>query len=205
MWIDIEQNTDEWLDLRCGKVTGSSVATIMANYGKAFGDPAKRYAVNVAVERIRGERIQGDRYDNAHMQAGHVEEPVARMLYEDEYFCEVTNGGFFDNGKTGCSPDGLVGDNGMVEIKSVIPPTHYNCIKRQSFDPAYKWQLYFNLKESGRDWVDFISYCEQFAADRRLHVVRVNASDCKEQFDMIDSRLNEFEELVEKVTSDILS
>jgi len=205
MWIDVKQNTDEWLPLRAGKVTGSAISKVMANYGKPFGDPAKKYASIIAVERIKGAAVGGDRYSNIHMEAGHVEEPIARMLYEEEYFCSVTNGGFFDNGKTGCSPDGLVDDNGIVEIKSVIVPVQYECIKRNSYDPAYHWQIIFNLKETGREWIDYVSFCEQFSDSKKLLTKRVYASECIEDFKKIDIRLKEFEELVDKITSDILA
>lgn len=108
-WIDIQQNTDEWLNLRLGKVTGSSIGTIMANFGKAFGNPAKNLAVNLAIEQITGV-YQGGNYKNDHMDRGHLEEPLARNLYEETYFVDVLNGGFYDNIITGCSPDGRIGD-----------------------------------------------------------------------------------------------
>jgi len=203
MFHNIDQNTDDWLELRSGKVTGSAIAKIMANFGKAFGEPAKKYAVDVAVERLKGSRIAGDRYNNVHMEAGHAEEPIARMLYEDNYFCDVSNGGFFDNGNTGCSPDGLVGDTGMVEIKSVIPSVHYSAIKSGSYDSKYRWQLMFNLKETGREWIDYISYCEQFVEDKRLAVTRVLAAESAEYFDKIDQRLEEFENMVQDITNNI--
>ena len=117
---DINQNTDEWHQLRAGKITSSALSKAMANFGKAFGEPAKKYAVSIAVEQLTGVPISSD-YTNDHMARGHDEEPIARMLYEQEYFCEVSNGGFFDLGDIGCSPDGLVYDDGVIEIKSAIP------------------------------------------------------------------------------------
>ena len=203
MWHDVEQNTDEWLALRSGLVTGSSVAKIMANYGKAFGEPAKKYAVDIAVERLKGSPIEGARYINAHMEAGHVEEPVARMLYEEEFFSTVTNGGFFENATTGVSPDGLVSDDGLIEIKSVVPATHYNTIKRDQHDPSYHWQLMFELKESGRKWVDYVSFCEQFYKPSQLVVKRIMAADCVEDFDKLEGRLDLFEALVAEIMKNI--
>ena len=61
---DVEQNTDEWFALRAGMLTGSGFGKIMANYGKAFGDPAKKYAANIAIEQITGTPISSD-YSNA--------------------------------------------------------------------------------------------------------------------------------------------
>ncbi len=197
MWHDIEQNTDEWFDMRAGKATGSAIAKVMANYGKAFGEPAKKLAIDIAVGRITGRSIGGG-YTNAHMQRGHDQEPIARALYEDLYFCDVTNGGFYDNEKTGCSPDGRVGDDGLIEIKSVIPSQHYKCILKDEFDPAYKWQWCFNLHESGRDWIDCISYCADFPIDQQLYVKRVYQQDITEQIMMMNTRLHFFEKEIDK-------
>ena len=201
MFIDIDQNSDEWLELRGGHLTGSAVSKVMANDGKAFGDPAKKLAVDIALEQITGESISSG-YSNDHMARGHEQEPMARHLYESEYFCDVTNGGFFDNGFTGCSPDGIVGD-GLIEIKSVIPSVHYKRIKNGGFDSSYRWQLMFNLKESGKDWIDFISFCANFTEDKRLYVHRLYAADQIEDFEKMDKRIAEFLTLVEEVKQDI--
>ncbi len=195
---DINQNTDEWLDMRMAKLTGSACSKMMANYGKAFGDPAKKAAVQIALEQITGKR-QESGYSNDHMQRGREQEPIARALYELIYFVDVDNGGFFDCGDSGCSPDGLVCDDGVIEIKSVIATTHYATIKRGGFDPAYKWQLYFNLLKTGRDWIDFVSFCAEFPAGKQLYVFRINKSESDEQFQMIIDREKQFFELVNEV------
>ena len=202
MWIDIDQNTDEWLDLRAGKVTGSAVACVMANYGKAFGDPAKRLAVNIAIEQITGRAIRSN-YTNADMERGHEMEPFARMMYEDETFNTVTNGGFFDNGFTGCSPDGLCSDDLVIEIKSVIPSVQYKRVKYGKYDSAYHWQLCFNLKETGRTQIDYVSYCAEFPTGKQLFIDTLRADDLQEEFKKIDLRLAEFKELVDQIKQDI--
>jgi hypothetical protein len=191
MWVDIEQNTDEWLALRAGKVGGSSIGKIMANYGKAFGDPAKKLAVQLAIEQITGQPILST-FTNDHMARGHEQEPIARALYEDRYFCDVTKGGMYDNGKTGISPDGLVRDDGIIEIKSVIASVQFATQKRNNIDPSYKWQCAFNLKESGRDWLDYVSFCADYPEGKRLFVHRITVDEMEEQFGMIDKRLDEF-------------
>jgi hypothetical protein len=203
MWHDVDQNSDEWFQLRAGKVTASSLNKVMANYGKAFGEPAKKYAVDIAVQQITG-KTSGGGYSNDHMERGHEEEPLARMQYEAEYFCTIDNGGFYDNGDTGTSPDGKVSGDGLIEIKSAIPSIHYSRIERQSFDPTYKWQLAGHLKFSGRDWVDFVSYCSSFPDDKKLYVHRSYKADFSEEFEKIDLRLAQFQELITK-TKDIIS
>jgi hypothetical protein len=201
---DINQNTDEWHQLRAGKITSSALSKAMANFGKAFGEPAKKYAVSIAVEQLTGVPISSD-YTNDHMARGHDEEPIARMLYEQEYFCEVSNGGFFDLGDIGCSPDGLVYDDGVIEIKSAIPSIHFERIKRKKYDSAYRWQLAGNLKFTGREWIDFISYCSQFPEDKRLFVHRSTKDDFKDEFDMIDERIDEFRALIENTKEIIIN
>lgn len=200
MWLDIDQNCDAWLDLRAGKVTGSAIGKIMANYGKAFGNPAKNLAVNIAVERITGKRVAKDDYKNSHMDRGHEEEPIARQRYEELYFTEVSNGGFYDNSNTGCSPDGrILADNGLIEIKSVIPTVHHANRKRKDtigYDPTYKWQYFFNLRESGADYIDFISYSSSYFKETNLYVYRINKGDITEELKMIEIRLAEFEKLI---------
>lgn len=193
---DIKQNTDEWLDLRMGKLTGTGSKIIMANYGKAFGEPAKKLSVSIAREQITKQRSLTDSYTNAHMERGHEQEPIAKGLYEDEKFIDVSNGGFFECGALGCSPDGLVLDDGLIEIKSVVDHVHYATIKRGGFDPVYKWQVYFNLMVTERAWIDYISYCADFPENTRLYVFRVFRDDCEEQFEMMNSRIHDFFKLV---------
>lgn len=203
-YIEIEQNTDEWFALRGGRLTSSKLGVIMSNWGKAFGEPAKKYAVNIAIEQITGEAIPSD-YSNAHMQRGHEQEPIARVMYEDDTFCDVDNGGFFANDFVGCSPDGLVGHNGVIEIKSVIATTQFATVKRQSLDPAYKWQCIGNLKFTGRDWLDYVSYCSEFPEDKQLFIHRLNKETYQDEFKMIDFRVEEFKKLVKQTKQIILN
>lgn len=199
---DVQQNTDDWLALRMGKATASNFACIMANEGKAFGDPAKAYALRIALEIVTGRR-QENGYSNGHMERGHEQEPVARMLYEDTYFVEVGNGGFFDCGDYGDSPDGLVGADGGIEIKSVIDKIHYATLTRGSFDPAYKWQLIGHLDCTGRDWFDFVSYCEAFPADKQLIVHRLHRADYQDEIERLRKRRAEFLGLVQTTLRNI--
>ena len=201
---DVEQNTEEWNSLRSGRITSSSLSKFMAKFGKAFGEPAKKYAVEIALSQITGS-CPSYGYSNDHMERGHEEEPLARMAYENEYFCTVDNGGFFEREDIGCSPDGLIGSDGVLEIKSAIPSIHYARIAKQSYDSAYRWQLAGNLKFTGREWIDFASYCSAFPEDKRLYVHRSYKENFINEFSMIDSRIEEFRELVKKTKSTILN
>jgi len=197
-WHDVQQNTDEWMALRLGKATASKFGTFMANDGKAFGDPAKDYALQIALEKATGRKAEYS-FSNEHMERGHEQEPVARMLYEDEYFVEVTNGGFFDWGSYGDSPDGLVGDDGVVEIKSVIAKTHYATLRRESYDPSYRWQLVGHLDCTGRQWVDFISYCADFPDGKQLAVYRLTRDECVDELRRLHERRNQFLSLTNEI------
>ena len=103
---DVQQNTEEWESLRIGKITSSSIGLIMANYGKAFGDPAKRHALKIALERMSGLKAEYS-FSNDHTERGHEQEPIARSEYEAMMFVDVQNGGFFELGNIGASPDFL--------------------------------------------------------------------------------------------------
>lgn len=201
---DVQQNTDAWQELRLGKATASNFACIMANGDKAFGEPAKKYALQLALERINGSKKEVT-YSNEHMERGHQQEPVARMLYEEETFSSVGNGGFFDCGEYGDSPDGLVDMDGVIEIKSVIDSVHYATIKRNSFDPAYRWQLAGHLDCTGRNWVDFVSYCAEFPVGKQLYIFRVNRDDFSAELERLASRRVEFLSLVRSIYDEIMS
>lgn len=201
-WHDVAQNTEEWLALRIGKATGSNFGCFMANFGKAFGDPAKRYALQLALERITGQRAEFS-FQSDHLERGHLQEPVARALYEDAQFVTVTNGGFFDCTTYGDSPDGLVGLHGVLEIKSVTAGVHWDTMRRGSFDPAYRWQLVGHLDCSGRDWVDFASYCSDFPPAGQLVIYRQDRDDFKEELIQLAERRAEFLALVDNITLNI--
>ena len=203
-WHDVEQNTPEWDLLRVGRITSSNLKVIMANYGKAFGEPAKKYASDIALGQIT-RLVAANGYTNSHMDRGHEEEPLARIAYESRYFAAVTNGGFYEDDDLGASPDGLVGDDGMVEIKSAIPSIHYARIEKQSFDASHKWQLAGNLKISGREWIDFISYCADYPEGKRIYVYRCWRDIFTEEFTQIDTRHAEFRKLIEEKKAAILN
>lgn len=201
-WHDVPQNTDEWLALRIGKPTASKFGCFMANEGKAFGDPAKDYALQIALEVITGAKAEIS-FTNDHTERGHEQEPIARMLYEEENFVDVGNGGFFDCGTHGDSPDGLIGDDGVLEIKSVVAKTHYATLRRDSFDPAYRWQLIGHLDCSGREWVDFASYCSDFPIGKQLATYRLYREQCKDELARLKARREEFIYLIHETIKTI--
>lgn len=198
---DVEQNSENWFELRTGKITTSNFAKFMANYGKTFGEPAQKYAFRLAKEQVTGERVEEISFTSQHMENGHIYEPIARDEYEHQTFNTVTNGGFCQHDKykdVGGSPDGLIlSQNGAIEIKSVIDWTQRTTIKRGSFDPTYKWQILGNIWLCDLDWLDFISYGYTYTESKKLFVHRVYRTEYQNDIDLIEPRLNEFQELIE--------
>lgn len=196
MFINVTQNSDEWFDLRLGRATSSNFGKIMANEDKAFGIPAKEYAQKIALERVTGVRDESSSYTNASMLRGHELEPIACELYEIETFTTVTNGGFNSYADLGDSPDGNVGDNGCIEIKSVIPTTHWKRLKLGGFDTAYQWQIHGHIWLGKKEYCDFVSYCPEMPNSKQLYIHRIERDE--EIIERMKIRLNDFIKLVEQ-------
>lgn len=189
MWIDVNQNTEDWFNLRLGKVTSSNFDKIMANEGKSFGNPAIEYAQKIALEIVTEQRDETGSYKNAFMDRGHELEPLAIEAYEIETLQIVTNGGFNDNGLTGDSPDGNIGD-GCIEVKSVIPNIQWKRLKKGGFDLAYKWQIHGHIWQGEKDWCDFVSYCPEMPPKKQLYIFRVERD--QEMIDRLKDRIDLF-------------
>lgn len=200
IFVDVEQNSDEWFDLRMKKITSSKIACIMAHLGKAFGEPAIKYAQKIALEVVTGKRDETESYSNKYMEMGHENEPEAIRLYERDTGNKVTNGGFYyersdDLILVGDSPDGNVGSDGCVEVKSVTPTTHWERIKKGGFDTKYKWQIHNHIWIGDKQWCDFVSYCPGFPEHKQLYVYRVERDE--EIIEKMKERVNEFKKVVE--------
>jgi len=208
IYHDIKQNTEDWYTLRFGKATSSNFAKIAANEGKPFGKPAIEYALKTVLESISMESVT-DSFSNGWMEQGHEREPVAALKYEDEPFNTVLNGGFCQHEKManiGCSPDGLVfDDNGGIEIKCPKFSTHYATLKRNSFDPTYKWQLIGNMWICELDWIDFVSYCPEFPKNKELFIHRLDRNDYIAELKYLEERVGEFRQMITKIESDIIN
>lgn len=189
----IDQNSDQWFSLRLGLVTASNFGKVMANEGKSFGNPASEYAQRISIEGVTGKRIET--YQNEYMITGIELEPEAREKYEQETFNIVDNGGFMQLGDhIGGSADGIVGDNGLIEIKSVKFNTHFERLRAGGIDSKYKWQIHGNIWIYNRQWCDFISYCPDFPENKQLYVCRVYRDE--EIIKRLNHRLDKFIEMV---------
>lgn len=201
---DIEQGSDEWFELRIGKITSSHFAEIMVNSidrKGAFSDVAKwgkdaeKYAMRLSLERKTGKRI--DTFQNAWMNRGNELEPIARSKYENKTFQLVNNGGLFINDNLATSPDGLVdGVSGLgIEIKCVAFNTHFVTLESEFYDAKYKWQMHGQMLVAQLENVDYISYCPEHPKETELYIYRVKQNNI--QCDQISKRLVQFESLIE--------
>jgi hypothetical protein len=151
--IECEQGTPEWLLARAGIPTASMFATVLA---KGEGKTRKTYMRKLAGEIITGEPM--DSYSNAHMERGKVMEAEARDLYAFQQFVEPVQIGFIRSGQKGCSPDSLVGDAGMCEVKTKLPHLQIEVLEAGKLPPEHVAQCQGALWVAEREWIDFVSY-----------------------------------------------
>lgn len=154
---DLEQGTPEWFALRMGLPTSSQFATVMAK-GKG-GEPSKTrqtYLYKLAGERLTGAPM--DSFSNAHTERGHQMEPEARQFYAFMTDLDPRLVGFITNHGAGASPDSLVGDSGMLEIKTKLPHLLLAVHEQGSFPAEHKAQCQGQLWIAEREWVDLICY-----------------------------------------------
>jgi hypothetical protein len=155
--INCEQGTAEWFEARMGIPTASMFATVMAK-GRDGGDSKTRrdYMLKLADEILYGEPYES--YSNDHMARGKVMEPEARDLYAFMADAEPELVGFIRNGDAGCSPDSLIGKNGLLEIKSKLPPLLLDCALADKFPAEHVAQCQGALWIAEREWIDLAVY-----------------------------------------------
>jgi putative phage-type endonuclease len=153
-YFDINQNSEEWMALRLGKFTASSFGDLFATKTTAQYRKAIR---KVAFERLTGESPES--FKSEYMDRGHELEPFAREAYENYSFNTIQNGGFFEyNEWIGASPDGLVDDDGQIEIKCPAYNTFIDYIISKKLPTEYVYQVQGQLMVTGRQWCDFVAF-----------------------------------------------
>lgn len=164
------QNNEQWFADRCGYASASCFADVMA---KGEGKTRAKYLLKIVAERLTG-KSQESGYTNADMQRGTEQEPYARMAYEAKTGNLVQEVGFLKHASimAGCSPDGLVDDDGGIEMKCVIPTVQIATIQRGALPPEHKAQVQGSLFVTERKWWDFVSYSPDLPANLRLFVFR---------------------------------
>jgi len=153
---DCEQGSEDWFRARMGIPTASEFGTVLAPRAGSEGKMRRTYLHKLAGEIITGEPME--RYGNAHMERGHEMEAEARSLYAFMSDADPTQIGFLRNGQKGCSPDSLIGDAGMLEIKTKLPHLLIDCILKDDFPAEHKAQCQGALWVAEREWVDIAVY-----------------------------------------------
>lgn len=171
---EITQGTAEWHALRLGRVTASRVADVIAKTRTGVSASRANYLAELVAERLTGE--PGEFFTNAAMQRGTELEPFARECYVFHTGNAVQEIAFVVHPgieMAGASPDGLVGDKGLVEIKCPGTAKHIATLRGASIDGKYITQMQWQMACTGRDWCDFVSYDPRLPVEMQLHVQRV--------------------------------
>jgi putative phage-type endonuclease len=176
----MDQGTAEWFAARLGKATASRICDIIATTKSGWGASRANYAAQLVAERLTGEPAES--FTNSAMQWGTACEPEARKAYAFREDADVAEVGFIDHpaiGMAGASPDGLVGEDGLVEIKCPNTATHIATLVSQTVPAKYRTQMMWQLACTGRHWCDFASYDPRLPESMRLFVQRVERDDAE--------------------------
>jgi len=195
----IEQGSPEWFAQRLGKVTASRVADVIAKTKTGYSTSRENYMAQLVCERMTG--VVAESFSNAAMQHGTDTEPLARAAYEayaDVLVDEVPMIQHPEIEAAGASPDGLVGDEGLLEIKCPNTATHIDTILSQTVPSKYNIQMQWQMACTGRKWCDFVSFDPRLPQELQLFVKRVPRDDAYIQ--MLEEEVIKFlRELIGKI------
>ncbi len=171
---DLIQGSPEWLAARCGSLGASQVAEALARTKSGWGAGRKNAAARIVAERLTG--TPAESFTNAAMQWGNDMEPQARTAYEFMTDADVQQVGIVKHPEidgTHASPDGLVGDDGLVEIKCPNTATHIATLLSGKIEGKYETQMLWQMACTGRQWCDFVSYDPRLPPAMQLFIKRV--------------------------------
>lgn len=200
---EFEQGSEAWKEIRLGKVTASRVADVIAKTKSGYSTSRANYAAQLIAERLTGKVAES--YSNAAMQWGTEQEPEARLAYEFRHDAEVQQVAFVDHPTipmTGASPDGLIGDEGMIEIKCPITATHLDTLRFGDIPTKYETQMLWQMACTGRKWCDFVSYDPRLPENMRLFVKRLFRDETK--IAELQAEVQDFLREVEDSVSDLV-
>jgi len=200
----MEQRTDEWFRARAGKVTASRVADIIAKTKSGYSTTRDNYMAELICQRLTG--TVGESYQNAAMAWGTNTEPFARAAYVSAKGTGVEEIGFVPHPtieKAGASPDGLIGEDGLIEIKCPMTNTHMNMILEQEIPTKYHVQMQWQMACTGRQWCDFVSFDPRMPEHMQLYIHQVKRD--QKMIDNLEAEvikfLKEMDDKIEKLNS----
>lgn len=173
-----EQGSDEWKALRLGKATASRMADICATTKTGWGASRANYAAQLIAERLTG--VTAETYSNAAMEWGTATEAEARSVYSFVNDATISLVDFVPHptiDMSGASPDGLVDDDGLVEIKCPNTATHIDTLLKRTVPEKYILQMQWQMVCTGRQWCDFVSYDPRMPENLRMFVKRIDRND----------------------------
>lgn len=174
------QGSPEWLALRAGKVTASRVADVIAKTKSGPAASRANYMAELVAERLTGTATEG--FTSAAMQHGKDTEPQARAAYEFARGVDVAELAFAAHPtieNAGASPDGMVGDDGLIEIKCPNTATHIDTLLGGSIPDKYIVQMQWQMACTGRQWCDFVSFDPRLPESMALYIQRVPRDDAR--------------------------
>ncbi len=175
----IPQGTPAWIAARMGRVTASRVADVIAKTRSGWGASRANYMAQLIAERLTG--VAGESYTNAAMQWGVDTEPQARAMYEFMTDATVTEAGFDQHptiAMSGASPDGYVGEDGLLECKCPNTATHIETLLGGSIPEKYITQMMWQMAcRPERRWCDFVSFDPRLPEAARMFIQRVPRDD----------------------------
>jgi len=170
----IVQGSPEWFAARVGKITASRVVDVMARTKTGWGASRANYAAELIAERLTGNSAPS--FTNDAMRWGTDQEPYAREAYARRFGVDVYEIGFVDHPEvamSGASPDGLIGTDGLCEIKCPNTATHLDTLLSGSVPGKYITQMQWQMACTGREWCDFASFDPRLPLNMQLFVQRV--------------------------------
>lgn len=168
------QGSAEWFAARCGRVTASRVADVIAKTKTGYSTGRANYAAELIAERLTGTTAAS--FTNAAMQWGTDTEPFARAAYAERQGVSVEEIAFVIHPEiqmAGASPDGLVGTDGLLEVKCPNTATHLDTLLGEPIPGKYITQMQWQMACCGREWTDFVSFDPRLPPEMALHVQRV--------------------------------
>lgn len=192
----IKQGSSEWFRMKAGKFSASNMGKLTAG-GK--GITRKKYLYKIACERISGEYIHT--HQTSDMERGNELESVARQAYQELTMEPVETAEFVihpDIPYAGASPDGYVGDDGLIEIKTRAYHIQLDFILgKQGISGANMKQMQFQMACTGRDWCDYVSYSSEVPKNQKICIVRVKRSD--EEIKQLEGAVRRANDEVEEI------
>ena len=176
----MEQRSEEWYAARLGKVTASRIADILKTIRNGnYAASRRNYAAQLVTERLTG-KAEDRSYTNEYMEWGKDQETVARDKYIEKTGANVEEIGFVEHPElenAGASPDGLIGEDGLLEIKCFIKANHIELLLTEEVKEQYKLQMLWQMACTGRKWCDFVSYNPELPEHMQLFIKRFERDD----------------------------